>query len=82
MAGHTGSHRVLRNSTGAPGNGGCGAGESFWIDTHDVVIRHMHFRCGQTNVGRRDIIVQQYRNLNAIHKQREKDIEAAAKITL
>lgn len=38
----------------APGNGVCLAGESFWIDTHDVIIRHMRFRRGETNVGRRD----------------------------
>jgi len=38
----------------APGDGVCVAGESFWIMTHDVVIRHMRFRKGETNVGRRD----------------------------
>jgi hypothetical protein len=38
----------------APGDGVCVAGESFWVDTHDVVIRHMRFRRGETNVGRRD----------------------------
>lgn len=38
----------------APGDGVCVAGESFWIETHDVVIRHMRFRRGDTNVGRRD----------------------------
>lgn len=38
----------------APGDGVCVAGESFWIDTHDVVIRHMRFRRGETFVGRRD----------------------------
>ncbi len=38
----------------APGNGVCIAGESIWINTHDVVIRHMRFRRGETNVGRRD----------------------------
>jgi hypothetical protein len=38
----------------APGDGICVAGESFWIMTHDVVIRHMRFRRGETNVGRRD----------------------------
>ena len=38
----------------APGDGICVAGESFWINTHDVVIRHMRFRRGETNVGRRD----------------------------
>ena len=38
----------------APGDGVCIAGESVWIDTHDVVIRHMRFRRGETYVGRRD----------------------------
>lgn len=38
----------------APGDGVCVAGESVWIDTHDVLIRHMRFRRGETNVGRRD----------------------------
>ncbi len=38
----------------APGDGICIAGESVWIDTHDVIIRHMRFRRGQTFVGRRD----------------------------
>jgi hypothetical protein len=30
------------------------AGESFWVNTHDVIIRYMRFRRGETNVGRRD----------------------------
>ncbi len=38
----------------APGDGVCVAGESFWVNTHDVVIRYMRFRRGETNVGRRD----------------------------
>lgn len=38
----------------APGDGVCVAGESVWINTHDVVIRHMRFRRGETFVGRRD----------------------------
>lgn len=38
----------------APGDGVCIAGESFWVDTHDVVVRHMRFRRGETNVARRD----------------------------
>lgn len=38
----------------APGDGICVAGESFWVNTHDVIIRFMRFRRGQTNVGRRD----------------------------
>lgn len=38
----------------APGDGICVAGESFQIDTHDVIIRHMRFRRGETWVGRRE----------------------------
>nr|WP_288834240.1 thrombospondin type 3 repeat-containing protein [uncultured Flavobacterium sp.] len=38
----------------APGDGICIAGESLLIDTHDVVIRHMRFRRGVTEVTRRD----------------------------
>jgi hypothetical protein len=38
----------------APGDGVCLAGESFWINTHDVIIRYMRFRRGETWVGRRD----------------------------
>lgn len=38
----------------APGDGVCIAGETVWIDTHDVIIRHMRFRRGETFVGRRD----------------------------
>ena len=38
----------------APGDGVCIAGESVLIDTHDVVIRFMRFRRGETSVTRRD----------------------------
>lgn len=38
----------------APGDGICIAGESLIIDTHDVIIRHMRFRRGATEVTRRD----------------------------
>jgi hypothetical protein len=38
----------------APGDGVCIAGESFWINTHDAVVRHIRIRRGETNVGRRD----------------------------
>lgn len=38
----------------APGDGVCIAGESVWIDTHDVVVRFMRFRRGETDVTRRD----------------------------
>lgn len=38
----------------APGDGVCVAGETMWVNTHDVVVRHMRFRRGETFVGRRD----------------------------
>jgi hypothetical protein len=38
----------------APGDGICIAGETVWINTHDVIIRFIRFRRGETNVGRRD----------------------------
>mgnify|MGYP003091424803 CR=1 FL=1 len=38
----------------APGDGVCIAGESFWVDTHDVVVRHMRFRRGAQDVAFRD----------------------------
>jgi hypothetical protein len=38
----------------APGDGICIAGETVWVNTHDVVICHMRFRRGETYVGRRD----------------------------
>ena len=38
----------------APGDGICVTGASFLIDTHDVIVRHMRFRRGQTDVAFRD----------------------------
>ena len=38
----------------APGDGICVTGQSFLIDTHDVVIRHMRFRRGAQDVAFRD----------------------------
>jgi hypothetical protein len=38
----------------APGDGVCIAGNTVEIDTHDVVIRYMRFRRGETWVGDRD----------------------------
>ncbi|MFG4005097.1 polysaccharide lyase [Flavobacterium aquidurense] len=38
----------------APGDGICIAGETLEINTHDVIIRHMRFRRGATDVTRRD----------------------------
>ena len=33
----------------APGDGVCIAGESFQVNTHDVIVRHMRFRRGNTH---------------------------------
>lgn len=38
----------------APGDGICIAGETVAFNTHDVIIRHVRFRRGETNVLRRD----------------------------
>jgi hypothetical protein len=38
----------------APGDGVCVAGNTVEVETHDVVIRHMRFRRGATNVGDRN----------------------------
>jgi pectate lyase len=38
----------------APGDGVCVRGATVCIDTHDVVIRHLRFRRGETNVANRD----------------------------
>jgi hypothetical protein len=38
----------------APGDGVCIAGNTVELDTHDVVIRHMRFRRGETGVGDRN----------------------------
>lgn len=38
----------------APGDGVCIAGESFQVNTHDVIIRHMRFRRGETKVWHRE----------------------------
>lgn len=38
----------------APGDGVCIAGETFNINTHDVIVRHMRFRRGKTSVWSRD----------------------------
>jgi hypothetical protein len=38
----------------APGNGVCIAGDTVELETHDVVIRHMRFRRGETWVGDRN----------------------------
>jgi pectate lyase len=38
----------------APGDGVCIAGQTTHVDTHDVVVRYLRFRRGQTNVFERD----------------------------
>ena len=38
----------------APGDGVIIAGESFQVDTHDVIVRHMRFRRGETLVTNRE----------------------------
>lgn len=38
----------------APGDGICVRGATVSVDTHDVVIRHLRFRRGETNVANRD----------------------------
>ncbi len=38
----------------APGDGICIAGQTTHVDTHDVVLRYLRFRRGQTNVFERD----------------------------
>lgn len=38
----------------APGDGVCIAGQTFGVDTHDVVVRHMRFRRGNTWVYHRE----------------------------
>lgn len=38
----------------APGDGICIRGATVAVDTHDVVIRHLRFRRGETNVANRD----------------------------
>ncbi len=38
----------------APGDGVCIAGQSFQVDTHDVIVRHMRFRRGNTDVWYRE----------------------------
>jgi hypothetical protein len=38
----------------APGDGICIAGEALWVDTHDVIVRHMRFRRGETKVWHRE----------------------------
>src|SRR3954465_12864112 len=45
---------ITINGATAPGDGVCVAGNTFELETHDVVIRHMRFRRGETGVGDRN----------------------------
>src|SRR5215207_541479 len=45
---------ITINGATAPGDGVCIAGDTVELETHDVVIRHMRFRRGQTNAGDRN----------------------------
>jgi hypothetical protein len=45
---------ITIDGSSAPGDGICIAGDTVEIDTHDVVIRHMRFRRGETWVGDRN----------------------------
>jgi hypothetical protein len=38
----------------APGNGVCIAGNTVELESHDMIVRHMRFRRGETNVGDRN----------------------------
>jgi hypothetical protein len=45
---------ITINGASAPGDGVCIAGDTVELETHDVIIRHMRFRRGQTWVGDRN----------------------------
>jgi hypothetical protein len=45
---------VTIDGSSAPGDGVCIAGDTVELETHDVVIRHMRFRRGETWVGDRN----------------------------
>lgn len=45
---------VTLDGSSAPGDGVCIAGNTVEIDTHDVIIRHLRFRRGETWVGDRN----------------------------
>jgi hypothetical protein len=45
---------ITINGATAPGDGVCIAGDTVELETHDVIIRHMRFRRGQTNAGDRN----------------------------
>ncbi len=45
---------ITIDGSSAPGDGVCVAGNTVELDTHDVIIRHMRFRRGETGVGDRN----------------------------
>jgi hypothetical protein len=45
---------ITINGATAPGDGVCVAGDTVELETHDVIIRHMRFRRGQTDAGDRN----------------------------
>ena len=45
---------ITINGATAPGDGVCVAGNTFELETHDVVVRHMRFRRGAMNPGDRN----------------------------
>jgi hypothetical protein len=45
---------ITIDGSSAPGDGVCIAGNTVELDTHDVIIRHMRFRRGETGVGDRN----------------------------
>src|SRR5687767_1955420 len=45
---------ITVDGSSAPGDGVCIAGNTVELETHDVIIRHMRFRRGETGVGDRN----------------------------
>src|SRR5688500_7542498 len=45
---------ITINGATAPGDGVCVAGNTFELETHDVIVRHMRFRRGEMNAGDRN----------------------------
>jgi hypothetical protein len=45
---------ITINGATAPGDGVCIAGNTFELETHDVIVRHMRFRRGGMNAGDRN----------------------------
>jgi hypothetical protein len=45
---------ITINGASAPGDGVCIAGDTVELENHDVIVRHLRFRRGQTDVGDRN----------------------------